>query len=81
MIGGDFDPTGGATFIVPLQRGFCPFRVLYFHRKGGRNLAPVYIKPEGQDDSPIPLNRLQPCLVMRSSAEWRTVSLSKARTI
>jgi hypothetical protein len=58
LIGDYFDPSGGATFILPLQKGYHRFRVVYFHRKGDQDLAPVYIKPEGQDESPIPLETL-----------------------
>ena len=44
--------------MVPLRKGFYPFRLVHFHRKGAGNLSPVYFKPEGQDDLPIPLDRL-----------------------
>jgi hypothetical protein len=57
VIGDHFD-SNGANFMVPLKKGFHPFRVAYFHRKGGRALAPVYIKPGGHDDVPIPLDQL-----------------------
>jgi predicted alpha/beta superfamily hydrolase len=58
VIGDHFNSGGGESYILPLQKGFHRFRVVYFHRKGGRNLAPVYWKQETQDDSPIPLERL-----------------------
>jgi predicted alpha/beta superfamily hydrolase len=58
VIGDRFDSGGGASFVLPLRKGFHSFRVLYFHRKGDRNLAPVYWKRETQDDSPIPLEHL-----------------------
>ena len=58
VIGDRYDSDGGANFIVPLRKGFYPFRVVYFHRKGAGDLSPVYFKPEGQDDLPIPLDRL-----------------------
>jgi predicted alpha/beta superfamily hydrolase len=58
VIGDRYDSDGGANFMVPLRKGFYPFRVVYFHRKGAGNLSPVYFKPEGQDDLPIPLDRL-----------------------
>jgi predicted alpha/beta superfamily hydrolase len=57
VIGDHFD-SNGANFMVPLKKGFHPFRVAYFHRKGGRALAPVYIKPGGHDGVPIPLDQL-----------------------
>ena len=58
VIGEHVDSGGGASFMLPLRRGLHPFRVTYFHRKGGPTLAPVYIKPEGADDFPIPIERL-----------------------
>jgi hypothetical protein len=58
VIGNHFNSGGGESYILPLQKGFHRFRVVYFHRKGGRNLASVYWKQETQDDSPIPLERL-----------------------
>jgi predicted alpha/beta superfamily hydrolase len=58
LIGDHYDGAGGSTFMAPLEQGFYPFRVEYFHRKGGQDLAPVYIKPEAQEDFPIPLELL-----------------------
>jgi len=58
VIGDHFDLAGGASFMLPLRNGFHQFRMVYFHRKGERVLAPVYIKPEGRDDSPIPVETL-----------------------
>jgi len=58
VIGEHFDLDGGESYILPLRKGFHPFRVAYFHRKGNRNLEPVYWKQETQDDAPIPLDRL-----------------------
>lgn len=58
MIGEHFNLGGGESYILPLRKGFHSFRVVYFHRKGERNLEPVYWKPERQDDSPIPLDQL-----------------------
>jgi predicted alpha/beta superfamily hydrolase len=58
IIGDHFDLSGGAHFILPLRKGFHPFRVVYFHRKGERDLAPVYWKKGTQEDSPIPLDHL-----------------------
>lgn len=58
IIGDRYDSDGGANFMVPLRKGFYPYRVVYFHRKGAGNLSPVYYKPEGQDDYPIPLDHL-----------------------
>jgi hypothetical protein len=39
VIGDDFDSGGGATFLLPLRKGFYSFRVVYFHRKGGPQLS------------------------------------------
>jgi predicted alpha/beta superfamily hydrolase len=58
IIGDHFDSGGGESHILPLRKGFHSFRVVYFHRKGDRNLAPVYWKQETEDDAPIPLERL-----------------------
>jgi len=58
VIGDHFDPSGAASYVLPLRKGFHPFKVVYFHRKDQRNLAPVYWKRETQDDSPIPLDLL-----------------------
>ena len=43
--------------MVPLEKGFYPFHVEYLHRKGGADSVPVYLKPEGQEDFPIPTER------------------------
>jgi predicted alpha/beta superfamily hydrolase len=58
VIGEHFNLGGGESYILPLRKGFHPLRVVYFHRKGERNLEPVYWKQERQDDSPIPLDHL-----------------------
>jgi predicted alpha/beta superfamily hydrolase len=58
VIGDHFDSSGGESYVLPLQKGFHSFRVVYFHRKGDRNLAPVYWKQQTQDDCPIPLEHL-----------------------
>lgn len=58
VIGDHFDSGGGATFVLPLLKGFHSFRVAYFHKKGDRDLAPVYIKADGEDDTPIPIEKL-----------------------
>ncbi len=47
--------TGGEeTYLVPLAKGLHSFRVEYFHKKGGKALYPVIIRPEDHDDIPIP---------------------------
>ncbi len=58
MIGNHFDLGGRESYILPLRKGFHAFRVVYFHRKGDRNLEPVYWKSGNKDDSPIPLDNL-----------------------
>lgn len=54
LIGDHYKADYGETFMVPLQKGFYSLRVEYLHRKGGSDLVPVYVKPEGQEDFPIP---------------------------
>jgi predicted alpha/beta superfamily hydrolase len=54
LIGNHYQEAYGETFMVPLKMGFYPFRVEYMHRKGGSDLVPVYLKPEGKEDFPIP---------------------------
>jgi hypothetical protein len=39
-------------------QGFYPFRIEYFHKKGEGELAPIYLKPEGVEDFPIPNDML-----------------------
>jgi predicted alpha/beta superfamily hydrolase len=57
VIGDHFD-SNGANFVLPLSKGFHFFRAVYFHKKLGPELAPVYIKHEAEDDMPIPLENL-----------------------
>ena len=58
VIGEHFNLGRGESYIVPLRKGFHSFRVVYFHRKGERNLEPVYWKMDRQEDAPIPLDHL-----------------------
>jgi predicted alpha/beta superfamily hydrolase len=58
VIGNHYNQDGGESYILPLRKGFHPFKVVYVHRHGERNVAPVYWKQETEDDSPIPLDRL-----------------------
>jgi hypothetical protein len=44
--------------VLPLEKGFYPFGVEYFHKQGGRQPAPVYFKLEGKDESTIPVEIL-----------------------
>jgi len=41
------------SYILPLEKGFYPFRIEYLRKKGGKELQPIYIKPEGREDFPI----------------------------
>ena len=54
LIGNHYKEAYGETFMIPLQKGFYPFRVEYRHPSGGGDLVPVYLKPERQEDFPIP---------------------------
>ena len=41
------------SYILPLKKGFYPFKITYWYKKGGKALQPIYIKPEGEDDFAI----------------------------
>jgi len=41
------------SYILPLEKGFYPFKIEYLRKKGGKELQPIYIKPEGKEDFPI----------------------------
>lgn len=58
ILGAHFKPGGGESFMVPLEQGFYPLRINYFHKKNADDLQPVYLKTEGQDDFPLPANML-----------------------
>lgn len=58
VIGNENVEDFGERFIVPLDEGFYPFTIKYFHKKGGKPLMPVYIMPDGKNDYPIPLELL-----------------------
>jgi len=58
VLGNHYVPGFGENYMVPLEKGFYPFRVEYFHKRGGNDLEPVYLKPEGKEDFPIPLELL-----------------------
>lgn len=53
LLGNNYISGEGEGFMVPLDRGFYPIRIEYVHKKGGNNIEPVYLKPEGADDFPI----------------------------
>ena len=58
ILGKHFIPGEGEMYIVPLEAGFYPVRFEYFYKEGKSKLAPVYIKPEGVEDFPIPADML-----------------------
>ncbi|SHM03397.1 alpha/beta hydrolase-fold protein [Mucilaginibacter sp. OK098] len=53
LLGEHFVPENGEFYLLPLQKGFYPFRIVYVYKKGGGDLVPIYLKPEGIDDFPI----------------------------
>ena len=58
VIGNENVENFGERFIVPLDKGFYPFTIKYFHKNGGKPLKPVYMMPDGKNDYPIPLEVL-----------------------
>jgi predicted alpha/beta superfamily hydrolase len=58
VIGNENVENFGERFIVPLDKGFYPLTVQYFHKNGGKPLKPVYIMPDGKNDYQIPLEAL-----------------------
>ncbi len=48
------------SFILPLERGFYPLRLEYFHRDGGKTLQLLWLPPGGQNPEPVPLRLLYP---------------------
>lgn len=58
VLGKHFVRGEGEMYLVPLEEGFYPFRIEYFHKKGEGELAPIYLKPEGVEDFPIPNDML-----------------------
>jgi predicted alpha/beta superfamily hydrolase len=48
----------GENFMVPLAKGFYPYRVEYFHKKGAGNLQAIYMEIENGDQYPVPYERL-----------------------
>jgi len=53
ILGNHFVSGTGEFYMLPLEKGFYPFRIVYVFKKGGADLVPVYLKPEGIDDFPI----------------------------
>ena len=53
----DYDGLHGGgnnkSYIVPLQKGFYPFRLEYFQKDGGRTLKLVYVTPAIGSPKPI----------------------------
>ncbi|MBO9204308.1 MULTISPECIES: alpha/beta hydrolase-fold protein [Niastella] len=58
VLGNHFIRDEGEMYLLPLQAGFYPFRIEYFHKKGDAELVPVYLKPEGKEDFAIPVEML-----------------------
>jgi predicted alpha/beta superfamily hydrolase len=58
VLGNHFNSDEGEMYLLPLQDGFYPFRIEYFHKKGEADLAPVYLKVEGKEDFAIPAEML-----------------------
>ncbi len=49
---------GYQSFMVPLQKGFYPVRIEYFHKQGGGDFGLTYMEPGTNNDNPVPLERL-----------------------
>lgn len=58
VLGKHFIPGEGEMYLLPLEEGFYPFRIEYIHKKGEPALSPIYLKPEGVEDFPIPAGML-----------------------
>ena len=58
ILGNHFTKEDGDQYMIPMEQGFYPFRIAYFHKHGDDDLQPVYIKPEGVEDFPISTNML-----------------------
>jgi hypothetical protein len=58
ILGQHFIIGEGEMYLAPLEAGFYPFRIEYFHKTGGEKLVPIYIKPEGDEDYAIPPDML-----------------------
>lgn len=59
LILGDHIISGiGQEFLVPLEKGFYPLRIQYLHTKGANSPQPLYLKPEGMEDFPVPSGML-----------------------
>ena len=50
------DSNATKSYIIPLQKGFCPIRIEYFQKDGGRDLKLVYITPSTiSTKNPVPI--------------------------
>ena len=58
ILGAQFVKGEGEMYLIPLEKGFYPFHIEYFHKKGDTNLQPIYLKPESVEDFPIPAKML-----------------------
>ncbi|SEW42707.1 alpha/beta hydrolase-fold protein [Chitinophaga arvensicola] len=55
ILGAHFEPGDGENYVLPLEKGFYPYRVVYFHQKDSGPLPDIYLKLPGRDDFPMPL--------------------------
>jgi predicted alpha/beta superfamily hydrolase len=58
VLGKNFVSGDGENFLVPLEKGYYPIRIEYYYKKGGKDLQPIYLKPELINDFPIPVEML-----------------------
>ncbi|SEO23331.1 alpha/beta hydrolase-fold protein [Niastella yeongjuensis] len=58
VLGNHFIREEGEMYLLPLQVGFYPFRIEYFHKRGEAGLVPIYLKAEGKEDLAIPVEML-----------------------
>ena len=58
LILGGHNTGNGENYMLPLEKGFYPLRIEYLHKKDTDNLEPLYIKPDGIDDYPVPVEVL-----------------------
>jgi predicted alpha/beta superfamily hydrolase len=54
ILGDHFQPGDGENYVLPLEKGFYPYRIVYFHQKDSGPLQDIYLKVPGRDDFPVP---------------------------
>jgi predicted alpha/beta superfamily hydrolase len=47
--------SNAVSYVLPLEKGFYPFRLEYFVKSGNRALGVVYVTPDASEPRPIPL--------------------------